>query len=76
MSIIASGDPCQIAAAFTFGREDLLPDVFGQIVEQLDADDYRQLTPFRYYLNRHIELDGDDAEVGDVEFYFGLSHII
>ena len=60
MSIIASGDPCQIAAAFTFGREDLLPDVFGQIVEQLDADDYRQLTPFRYYLNRHIELDGDE----------------
>ncbi|MFN7736699.1 MAG: DUF3050 domain-containing protein [Pirellula sp.] len=60
MSLIASGDPCRIAAAFTFGREDLLPDVFQQIVEQLDVDDHRLLSPFRYYLNRHIELDGDE----------------
>lgn len=60
MSIIASQDPCRIAAAFTFGREDLLPDVFQQIVEKLDADDHRRLSPFQYYLNRHIELDGDE----------------
>lgn len=60
MSTIASGDPCQIASAFTFGREDLLPDVFQQIVEGLDADDDRLLSPFRYYLDRHIELDGDE----------------
>jgi len=60
MSIIASGDPCRIASAFTFGREDLLPDVFQQIVERIDVDDQRLLAPFRYYLNRHIELDGDE----------------
>lgn len=47
------------AAAFTFGREDLLPDVFGQIVQQVNADSDGRLDEFVYYLNRHIELDGD-----------------
>ena len=47
------------AAAFTFGREDLLPDVFGQIVQQVNAHSEGRLDEFVYYLNRHIELDGD-----------------
>ena len=47
------------AAAFTFGREDLLPDVFRKIVEQVDRDSAGQLQSFLYYLDRHIELDED-----------------
>lgn len=59
-SLIDSGDVCRIASAFTFGREDLLPDVFRKIVEHLDADHGGILSDFRYYLDRHIELDGDE----------------
>ena len=36
--LIEGGDLCAIAAAFTFGREDLLPQVFQRIVEELDFE--------------------------------------
>lgn len=58
--LIDSGDVITIASAFTFGREDLLPDVFGQIVSRLARVPGSGLGGFRYYLDRHIELDGDD----------------
>ncbi len=57
--IISSDDLCAIASAFTFGREDLLPDVFQKIVDELNFDSDGQLTQFQYYLSRHIELDAD-----------------
>jgi hypothetical protein len=57
--IIATGDLCAIASAFTFGREDLLPDLFRRIVEELQVET-GCLDLFRYYLNRHIGLDGDE----------------
>lgn len=57
--IVESNDLCAIASAFTFGREDLLPDVFERIVEQLNAQSEGELDEFIYYLQRHIELDGD-----------------
>ena len=58
--IIDSGNVCQIASAFTFGREDLLPQVFAQIVGRLNAKTSGSLDAFEYYLQRHIELDGDE----------------
>lgn len=59
--VIASGDLVAIASAFTFGREDLLPDVFGRIVDQIQhGAEGAGLADFRYYLDRHIELDGDE----------------
>jgi hypothetical protein len=57
---IDRGDVCSIASAFAFGREDLLPDVFRRIVEELDVAAGGDLGDFRYYLDRHIELDGGD----------------
>jgi hypothetical protein len=47
----------EIAAAFTFGREDLIPDMFRSIVSDLDKNFPGKLDTFRYYLDRHIELD-------------------
>lgn len=49
-----------IAAAFTFGREDLLPDVFRKIVSEIGSASPGNLDRFLYYLDRHIALDGDE----------------
>lgn len=59
-SVIETGNVCRIASAFTFGREDLLPGVFQRIVEHLDTGHGGILSEFRYYLDRHIELDGEE----------------
>ncbi|MDA7859127.1 DUF3050 domain-containing protein [bacterium] len=56
---IESKETIRIASAFTFGREDLLPSIFEKIVNQLNSKNHGKLDNFRYYLNRHIELDAD-----------------
>ena len=48
---------CQ-AAAFAFGREDLIPDMFEQVVKVNDNQGGR-LDTFVDYLARHIEVDGE-----------------
>ncbi len=58
--MIESGDDAAIASAFTFGREELLPDVFERIVARLNLQTAGRLDRFEYYLERHIELDGDE----------------
>jgi len=56
--ILNSGEAHKIAAAFTFGREDLIPDMFTAIVNDLSKE--YKLDKFVYYLERHIELDGGE----------------
>jgi hypothetical protein len=58
-AVIDSGDPCRVASAFTFGREDLLPAVFQKIVDELHEQTHG-LSQFQYYLRRHIDLDGGE----------------
>jgi hypothetical protein len=48
---------CQ-AAAFAFGREDLIPDMFTKVVALNDQSN--RLGLFVDYLKRHIEVDGDE----------------
>lgn len=47
------------SAAFTFGREDLIPNMFIAIVGDLNKKFPDQLSLIKYYLDRHIEVDGD-----------------
>ena len=60
VSTAVHGQLCQVAAAFTFGREELLPDVFGRLVDDINLIQGGSLDDFKYYLRRHIEVDGDD----------------
>ncbi len=58
-AIIKENKSHVIAAAFTFGREDLIPNMFHSIINDLNSKHPDQVTIFKYYLDRHIEVDGD-----------------
>ncbi|MCG7208602.1 DUF3050 domain-containing protein [Streptomyces arenae] len=45
------------AAVFAFSREDLIPDMFDQVVREEGTD---RFPLFRDYLARHIEVDGEE----------------
>lgn len=54
----ANGPPHAVAAAFFYGREDVIPDMFSRLIPALESQG-RQVDRLRHYLRRHIELDGD-----------------
>jgi pyrroloquinoline quinone (PQQ) biosynthesis protein C len=59
--IIEEGEPHQIAAAFTFGREDLIPEMFSAILKKFEQNfPETDLSKLIYYFERHIELDADE----------------
>ena len=56
---IASGAaPHEIAAAFTYGREKMIPENFPGVLHSLSDGSGVNLPSLRYYLERHIEVDG------------------
>ena len=59
MEVVESNKPHVVAAVFTFGREDLIPDMFLSITRDISNDFPAEMAEFKYYLERHIELDGD-----------------
>ena len=57
--IIEEGKTHKIAAVFTFGREDLIPDMFISMIKRMNIENERKFDQIIYYFERHIEVDGD-----------------
>lgn len=52
-------NPHLMASAFFWGRENLIPDLFSPFVKVLEEKNINA-PYFKHYLERHIELDGDE----------------
>ena len=57
-NFIDTNDAATVAAAFTFGREEVIPDMFRALIAQLAEDAPHTFDLYHTYLARHIELDG------------------
>jgi Protein of unknown function (DUF3050) len=57
--VINTNKPHLQAAVFTFGREDLIPGMFISLVKEINKQFPGKVDTFLYYLERHIEVDGD-----------------
>ena len=60
MALANSGSTEEVLAAFFYGREDVIPEMFRRLLDPLyGAKSNARLRHFIYYIERHIELDGD-----------------
>ncbi len=57
--VIAGNQPHILAAVFTFGREDLIPAIFFSMVKKIADIFPGKADLLVYYLERHIEVDGE-----------------
>ncbi|MDP7063397.1 MAG: DUF3050 domain-containing protein [Planctomycetota bacterium] len=60
MDIAQGGRAHQIAAAFSYGREEAVPLMFVELVEHLHKQRQDSWATFLYYLERHIGLDSEE----------------
>lgn len=57
--VIERGKAHEIASLFTYGREDVIPTMFLGILDRLETPAGVDPADLRYYLQRHVEVDGD-----------------
>ena len=60
LDLVERGEVHELASAFTHGREEVIPDMFRALVARLELAEPERWGLFRFYLERHIELDGDE----------------
>ncbi len=53
-----NGSTVEVAAAFFFGREDVIPEMFEHLLKQWEKPS--EVPNFAYYLLRHIEIDKEE----------------
>lgn len=58
-ALLSEGKAHQVAASFSFGRENAIPGMFHSLLSKLAVGEDRAPI-FHYYLKRHAELDGDE----------------
>ena len=58
ISFLETGKPHVVAAAFALGREKIIPDMFRQLLKEMNTGK-EEAPAFHYYLERHIHLDED-----------------
>lgn len=56
---VDSDKPWIICSALALGREDLLPEQFQSVLDQLESAEISSKI-FKWYLARHVEIDGND----------------
>jgi Protein of unknown function (DUF3050) len=61
MALANTGTTEEVLAAFFYGREDIIPEMFRRLLKTLYGAKHNsdRLRHFIYYIDRHIELDGD-----------------
>jgi hypothetical protein len=61
MVVANSGSVEEVLAAFFYGREDVIPEMFRRLLDTLYGAKHNngRFRHFIYYIGRHIELDGD-----------------
>ena len=60
MTLARTGSTEEVLAAFFYGREDIIPEMFSRLQKSLPGAKHDDpLRHFIYYIDRHIELDGD-----------------
>jgi len=55
---VDEGTTIEVLASFLFGREDVIPEMFARLLPLWRES--RDARKFTYYVERHIELDGDE----------------
>jgi Protein of unknown function (DUF3050) len=61
MRLALDGKPHEVASAFCFGREDLIPDMFSELVRPIAvATPELEGSRIKYYIDRHIILDSHE----------------
>src|SRR5580698_5070924 len=74
MTLVNSASTEEVLAAFFYGREDIIPEMFSRLQKTLAGARYDKasLRHFIYYIERHIELDGDSHGPMGQELLEGL----
>jgi|GEM_PF-17611 len=58
LSLVEDGDLIEVAAVFFCGREDVIPEMFEELLGA--SKTLQHARHFRYYLERHIHLDAEE----------------